>query len=57
MSKNHMLLADKISENPHHYFNVEHNTPAAVNPVVVPLADTANRSYGNKRTMESKKKL
>lgn len=55
MSKNHMLLADKISENPHHYFKVEHNTPAALNPVVVPLNATTHKSYGNKKTLEKKK--
>lgn len=36
MSKDHVLLASKIAEQPHHYFKVERPTPRAKNPVVVP---------------------
>ena len=35
MKRDHSLLASKISELPHHYFNVEKTTPRAKNPVIV----------------------
>ena len=35
MKKNHVLLASKISEMPHHFFRVEKTTPAAKSPVVL----------------------
>ena len=35
MKKDFVLLASKISEMPHHYFNVENTTPKAKIPLLV----------------------